>query len=114
MEFKRFNCPVEVTLEVMGGKWKPLILWHLAEKTLRFSELKKTMPKVTQKMLTQQLRELENDGLIDREVYPQVPPKVEYSLTESGKSLIPLLKEMSKWGKSHLDQLKKKTNPASL
>lgn len=111
METKKYNCSVEITLEVLGGKWKPLILWHLADKTLRFSELKRTIPKVTQKMLTQQLRELENDGLIYRKVYPQVPPKVEYSLTEDGQSLIPLLREMAKWGKNHMNQMKTKTNP---
>lgn len=111
MEEKKYNCSVEYTLEVMGGKWKPLILWHLADKTLRFSELKRTIPNVTQKMLTQQLRELENDGLIYRKVYAQVPPKVEYSLTEDGQSLIPILREMSRWGKHHISQMKAKTNP---
>lgn len=111
METRKYNCPVEYTLEVMGGKWKPLILWHLADRTLRFSELKRTIPKVTQKMLTQQLRELENDGLIYRNVYPQVPPKVEYSLTEDGQSLIPLLREMSRWGKNHIHHMNAKSNP---
>ncbi len=96
---KSFNCTFELTLELIGGKWKPLILWHLCEfGTMRFSELKKTIPSVTQKMLTQQLRELEDDKLVHREVYPQVPPKVEYSLTELGESLIPMLKTMNEWG----------------
>ncbi len=96
---KSFSCIFELTLELIGGKWKPIILWHLDEYgTMRFSELKRTMPKVTQKMLTQKLRELEDDKLINRKVYPQVPPKVEYSLTNTGKSLIPLLKDLSTWG----------------
>ncbi len=96
---KSFNCTFELTLEVIGGKWKPIILWHLEEYgKMRFSELSRTMPNVTQKMLTQQLRELEEDKLIHREVYAQVPPKVEYSLTEIGITLIPLLKNMNDWG----------------
>ncbi len=103
---KSFNCTFELTLELIGGKWKPLILWHLQEYgTMRFSELRKTIPSVTQKMLTQQLRELEEDKLVHREVYAQVPPKVEYSLTDLGRSLMPTLKTMNDWGaqyaKSH-------------
>ncbi len=96
---KTFNCTFELTLELIGGKWKPLIVWHLGQYgTMRFSELKKTIPSVTQKMLTQQLRELEEDNLVHREVYAQVPPKVEYSLTELGQSLMPMLKTMNDWG----------------
>ncbi len=93
--------PVNTTLEVIGGKWKPLILWLLSEKTLRFGELNKELPGVTQKMLTQQLRELEHDRLIERKVYPVVPPKVEYNITNYGKTLQPLLKSMAKWGEIH-------------
>lgn len=96
--------PVEITLDLIGGKWKALILWHLLENILRFSELKKRIPKITQKMLTQQLRELENDGLVDRKVYAEVPPKVEYSLTESGKTFLPILKAMHKWGTSNINK----------
>lgn len=96
------NCPVETTLNMIGGKYKALILWHLSGGTLRFSELHKLIANATPKMLTQQLRELENDMLIHREVYPIVPPKVEYSLTELGKSLMPVLMAMRNWGADYL------------
>jgi len=96
------HCPVEATLELIGGKYKALILWHLSEKTLRFSELKKLLPTATAKMLTQQLRELEADKLLHREVFPVIPPKVEYSLTELGRSLMPVLVAMRDWGASYL------------
>lgn len=96
------RCPVEATLDLIGGKYKALILWHLSEGKLRFSELKKVISNATPKMLTQQLRELEAQKLIHREVFPIVPPKVEYSLTDLGKSLLPLLKEMRDWGANYL------------
>lgn len=96
------RCPVATTLEMIGGKYKALILWHLSENKLRFSELKKALSNATAKMLTQQLRELETDNLIHREVYPVIPPKVEYSLTETGRSLIPVLTSMRDWGASYL------------
>ena len=96
------HCPVEATLELIGGKYKALILWHLAEGKLRFSELRNQIQGVTPKMLTQQLRELEAKLLIHREVFPIVPPKVEYSLTELGQSLMPLLVAMRDWGSSYL------------
>ena len=96
------NCPVEATLELIGGKYKALILWHLSENTLRFSELKKLLPTATAKMLTQQLRELEAHKLLHREVYPVIPPKVEYSLTELGQSLMPVLIAMRDWGSNYL------------
>ena len=95
-------CPVETTLEMIGGKYKALILWHLSNGKLRFSELKKAIPHATPKMLTQQLRELESDDLIHREVFPVIPPKVEYSLTETGESLIPVLIAMRDWGACYL------------
>ena len=95
-------CPVETTLEMIGGKYKTLILWHLSNGKLRFSELKKVVSHATSKMLTQQLRELENDDLIHREIFPVIPPKVEYSLTETGKSLIPVLIAMRDWGAGYL------------
>ena len=96
------HCPVEATLELIGGKYKSLILWHLADGTLRFSQLRREITGITPKMLTQQLRELEAHALIHREVFPIVPPKVEYSLTELGKSLMPLLVAMRDWGSSYL------------
>ena len=86
-----YNCPVEATMDVIGGKWKVIIIHHLLDECKRFSELRRLIPQVTQRMLTSQLRELERDGIVHREVYPQVPPKVEYSLTELGKTLEPVL-----------------------
>ena len=95
-------CPVSATLDLIGGKYKALILWHLAENTLRFSQLNKLIPDATPKMLTQQLREMEAQNLIHREVYPVVPPKVEYSLTDLGRSLMPVLVAMRDWGAEYL------------
>lgn len=96
------NCPVSATLNLVGGKYKALILWHLAENKLRFSQLNKLIPGATAKMLTQQLREMEAQNLIHREVYPVVPPKVEYSLTDLGASLMPVLVAMRDWGAEYL------------
>jgi DNA-binding HxlR family transcriptional regulator len=92
------RCPVETTLSVIGGKWKPLILYYLLQKTHRFGELQRLMPEVTRNMLTQHLRELEADGIVHREVYAEVPPKVEYSLTPLGRTLEPVLHTMLRWG----------------
>lgn len=100
-----YNCPVEATLELIGGKYKALILFHLIEGTLRFSELHRNIPNATPKMLTQQLRELERDNLILRTVYPVIPPKVEYQLTDFGKSIIPVLESMCDWGSNYLSGL---------
>lgn len=97
-----YNCPVEATIQLIGGKYKAVILWHLMNKTvLRYSELHKLIPKATDKMLAQQLRELERDELINRVVYPVVPPKTEYSLTDFGKSLTPILDELCNWGRNY-------------
>lgn len=96
------HCPVGATLDLIGGKYKALILWHLAENKLRFSQLNKLIPSATAKMLTQQLREMETQNLVHREVYPVVPPKVEYSLTELGRSLMPVLIAMRDWGSAYL------------
>ena len=101
MEFKA-NCPVEATLELIGGKYKALILWNLSASKLRYSQLRQSIVGITPKMLTQQLRDLESKELIHREVFPIVPPKVEYSLTELGKSLIPILVAMRDWGSGYL------------
>lgn len=92
------HCPVETTLELIGGKYKALILWHLAEGTLRFSQIQKVIPSATARVLTRQLREMEDHHLIRRKIYAVVPPKVEYSLTELGKSLMPILTAMRDWG----------------
>lgn len=98
-----YFCPVEVTLGAIGGKWKSLILYYLIDrKIIRFGELRKLMPRVTAQMLTAQLRELEADGIIHRKVYAQVPPKVEYTLTALGETLVPVILAMTAWGKSYV------------
>ncbi len=96
---------VQTTLKILGGKWKILILWHLKDKTRRYSELKRLMPEISEKMLIQQLRELENDGIVDRKVYSDVPPKVEYSFTDYGRSLEPVLQALCEWGQQHLKRV---------
>ncbi|WP_424767306.1 winged helix-turn-helix transcriptional regulator [Paenibacillus sp. sgz302251] len=105
------HCEKELTLSVIEGKWKLIILCQLGLKgTKRFTELKNLVPGITQKMLTNQLRELEEDGLIHREAYPVVPPKVEYSLTVKGKSLLPILEMLEEWGKKYFEQISKESN----
>lgn len=104
-----FNCPVDATIQLIGGKYKAVILWHLIDGKKRFSELKRLIPKATEKMLTQQLRDLENDGLIIRTVYPVVPPKVEYNLSEFGRSIVPVLDSMCSWGTNYLNSFYKDT-----
>ncbi|WP_417332261.1 winged helix-turn-helix transcriptional regulator [Halarcobacter sp.] len=101
------KCPVETALDVLAGKWKILILWYLRSDTLRFSELQKKLPRTTEKMLIQKLRELEKDNIVHREVYPVVPPKVEYSLTPYGESLKPILKQLYLWGEVHKEKFDK-------
>lgn len=103
--FKKFKCPMEYTLSIMGGKWKLIILWKLAvDGVRRYGEIKRGVAGITHKMLSQQLKELESDGLIHREEYHQIPPKVEYSLTDKGVSLIPVLRTMCDWGKHHMEE----------
>lgn len=105
MQKKKYNISVEATLEVLGGKWKCVILCHLTHGKKRTSELKRLMPNITQKMLTQQLRELEEDGVINRIVYNQVPPRVEYELSEYGQSLEGILSALCAWGEKHLTKV---------
>jgi DNA-binding HxlR family transcriptional regulator len=100
---KTYHCPVEAALEVIGGKWKPLILWALGDNVMRFNELQKGLPGVNSKMLTKQLRELEQDGIILRTIYPEVPPRVEYTITDFGRTLIPILQALCNWGAHYLD-----------
>lgn len=95
------NCPVKLTASIIGGKWKPMLLFYLEGKTRRFCELQRLIPGLTKKMLTQHLRELERDGIVQRKVFAEVPPHVEYSLTRHGESLKPILKLMSAWGTRH-------------
>lgn len=99
---KYTNCPVEAALDVIGGKWKAILLFRIMEETRRFNELRRLIPSVTQRTLTNQLRELERDGLISRKVYAEVPPKVEYSATELGQSLAPVLEALASWSELHL------------
>ena len=97
------GCPVEAALEVIGGKWKGSILYLLLAEKKRFNELKRMFPSLTQRILTQQLRELERDGMIHREVYAEVPPRVEYSLTEFGRTLAPVLELLREWGVNNVN-----------
>jgi DNA-binding HxlR family transcriptional regulator len=101
---KVYNTPMEVTLEVIGGKWKALLVYRLLNGALRFSELKRQVPGITEKMLTQQLRELEHDGVLERTVFAEVPPRVEYCVSEHGSSLQPVLAAMCQWGRQHWQQ----------
>ena len=97
-------CPVSTTINLIGGKYKPLIIWNLFEGPKRYSQLHRAISQATSKMLTQQLRELENDGLVERTIFPVIPPRVEYSLTELGESLKPVLRSIYRWGKNYLDK----------
>jgi len=106
---KKINCPVEVTLSLLGNKWKVLILKELLQGVKRFGELSRSVSGISQKMLTQQLRQMEKDDIIKRKVYAEVPPRVEYSLTDIGKSLKPILNSMSKWGSSYTLKCKEKS-----
>ncbi len=109
MEFRgvKYNCSMELTLEIIGGKWKPIIIWYLREDIMRFNELKRKLPNITPKMLTQQLRALEENKLINRKVYAEIPPRVEYGLTDYGKSLLPILSNLCDWAKEYANSIKK-------
>ena len=97
-----YNCPVDATISKIGGKYKAVILYHLGSDTLRYNQIQKKIPAITDKMLAQQLRELESDNLIIKKIYPVIPPKTEYSLSELGKTLIPLLDSMCEWGQQFM------------
>lgn len=98
-EGRIYHCAMDVTMDYIGGKWKTVVLWYLRDKTMRFGELRKQIPEITEKMLSIQLKTLEDDGIVKREVYPEVPLRVEYSLTEFGKTLRPVLDAIAKWGR---------------
>ncbi|MGZ5243647.1 MAG: winged helix-turn-helix transcriptional regulator [Bacteroidia bacterium] len=99
MDGKTFHCALDITMNFIGGKWKSIVLWYLRKDKKRFGELKKQIPGITEKMLSMQLKELEQDGIVGRTVYAEVPPRVEYHLTEEGKTMLPLLEELAKWGR---------------
>jgi len=96
-------CPVEATISLIAGKWKPIIIWRLRGRKVRFNQLQSELSGVSPKMLTKQLRELERDGLVARSVFPEIPPRVEYSLTPLSESLVPVLEAMGRWGAAHLE-----------
>jgi DNA-binding HxlR family transcriptional regulator len=96
---KEYHCAMDITMDYIGGKWKTVVLWYLRKDKKRFGELRKLIPNITEKMLSLQLKDLENDGLVKRKIYPVVPPKVEYYLTDFGKTLIPMLEEIARWGR---------------
>ena len=98
-----YSCDIELTLEVIGGKWKALLLWELHLKSvIRFNEFRRLIPEITQKMLSQQLKDLESNQIVQKKIYAQIPPMVEYRLTELGEELIPILDSMDKWGKNYV------------
>ena len=106
---KTYNNPVELTESILGGKWKMPILWRLRERPWRYNELQRNLKKVTPKMLTEQLRELERDGLINRKVFAVIPPKVEYTLTEQGRTTIPVIEVLREWGVRYRERAEKTT-----
>jgi DNA-binding HxlR family transcriptional regulator len=120
---KEYHCAMDVTMNFIGGKWKTVVLWYLQKDRKRFNELKKLIPNITEKMLSLQLKSLEKDGIIARKIYAEIPPKVEYYMTDFGKTLIPMLQEIAKWGRALgeskgkivvKDQKSKKTGQAGL
>jgi len=102
---QNYTSEIEITIELLSGKWVVLLLTHLAEKNIvRFNEFRKVFPNITQKMLSQQLKKLEENKIIEKKIYPEIPPKVEYSLTKEGEALVPLLEDMQLWGKMYLEK----------
>jgi DNA-binding HxlR family transcriptional regulator len=97
---QEFHCAMDITMSFIGGKWKTVVLWYLKKDKKRFSELRKLIPNITEKMLSLQLKDLEKDGIVQRKVYPEIPPRVEYYLTDFGKTLIPMLEEIALWGRN--------------
>jgi DNA-binding HxlR family transcriptional regulator len=112
MNGKIFYCALDVTMNFVGGKWKAIVLWYLRKEAKRFGEIKKLIPPITEKMLSLQLKELEKDGIVKRTIFAEVPPRVEYELTEEGKTLLPLIEEIAAWGrrKSGLEGKVKEVN----
>jgi len=100
MNGRTYHCALDITMDYIGGKWKTIVLWYLRGDKKRFGEIRKQIPQITEKMLSMQLKELERDGIVSRKVYAEVPPKVEYFLTPEGKTLLPILEELAKWGRS--------------
>ena len=101
--FEQFVCPIEATVALIGGKWKTVILWTLKDGKVRFNKLMSEIPDISPKMLTKQLRELERDGIVERKMYPEIPPRVEYGLTPLALSLVPILGQMAQWGMANLE-----------
>ena len=101
---QEFHCALDITMHYIGGKWKAVVLWYLRKEKKRFGELKALIPDITDKMLSIQLKALEEDGIISRTVYPEVPPRVEYAFTEEGKSLIPVVEAIARWGREKAEQ----------
>lgn len=99
LDGKEYHCAMDVTMDFIGGKWKTVVLWYLRKDKKRFSEIRRMIPNITEKMLSLQLKALEQDGLVKRKIYSEVPPRVEYYLTDFGKTLIPMLEEIAKWGR---------------
>src|SRR3990172_2283381 len=111
---KEFHCAMDITMNYIGGKWKTVVLWYLRKDKKRFGELKKLIPNITEKMLSLQLKDLESDGIVRRKIYPEVPPKVEYYLTDFGKTLIPMLEEIAKWGRGLAESMGKIVDQKSI
>lgn len=109
---KEYHCAMDVTMDFIGGKWKTVVLWYLRKDKKRFSELRKLIPNITEKMLSLQLKDLEKDGLVRRKLYAEVPPRVEYYLTDFGKTLIPMLEEIARWGRGLAENKGKIVDPA--